>query len=547
MTPRRSTVVLVLVAAVALAMGGSVANGFVFDDVRMIVENPHVTDPSQWHLILSTPYWQHTLWRPLTTFGFALQWAASGGRPGLFHVVSLVAYLAIALLLVQVLRRLGVSAWAALVAAVFFVVQPVHVEVVANTVGQCELWTALALLGAVLLYLRARAGGTLRSWRGVVPLMAVVAAAIAAKEQGFVALVLLAGLEWLLPAAPEQALLPRLRPLLPVAAVTAAMLLARTTVTSTLRGEAVAPALVGLGFGARFETFLATVAEYGRLLVWPNHLQAAYDPPALPAGGRFTLLHAIGLAIVIVAVVLFFWCRRRAPVAAFGLWWAGITLAPVSNLAVATGLLMAERVFFLPSIGFVIAAGVGIDALWSRVSRRRVRLALAAVGAAWLVWATARSARRVPVWHDNAGFNARLMVDAPTTYFAAFAAGVYWQGIGRPDQAEAAYRRAIDLWPHDNGIFIRLGQLLRQQNRCDEAVPILTQGLAADTTTDIVRSQLIECQLTLHQWNAATQTAADGIRRGHEQFRGELDRIRRAEAAADSAPGSARRGAAGGG
>ena len=185
--------------------------------------------------------------------------------------------------------------------------------------------------------------------------------------------------------------------------------------------------------------------------------------------------------------------------------------------------------------------------LWSHVTRRRVRLSLAAIGAAWLVWATGRSARRVPVWRDNAVFNAHLMLDAPTTYFAAFAAG----SIGKGPADRIAPRPPIDTRSISGRMTTAYSSAsaspLRQQNRCDEAEPILERGLAVDTTTDIVRSQLIECQLTLHEWDAATQTAEDGLLRGHEQFRGELIRIRRAEAAADSAPVTARRGAAGGG
>ncbi len=533
MTPRRATVMLVLAGAVALAMGASVRNGFVFDDVRIIVDNPLVTNPAQWVRIPLLPYWQHTLWRPLTVFGFALQWAAGGGHPWLFHLVSLLGYTAVAWLLVRLLQRLGVNGWAALATGAIFAVHPVHVEVVANGVGQSELWCASALLASALLYLTARDAGTLRSWRGILPVLLAVAAAMAAKEQGFVAVVLLAGLEWLVPPRENRPLGARLLPLLPVVAVTAAMLLARTLVTATLGGEAAAPALLGLGFGGRCLTFLATVAEYARLLVWPAHLQGAYDPPALPAGGPFTPLHAIGLAVVIVTVVLFVASRRRAPVAAFGLWWGAVALAPVSNVLVPTGLLMAERVFFLPSIGFVIAAGAAIDAVASRVTAPRVRFVLAGAGALWLAWATIRSARRVPVWHDDDVFADRLERDAPTTYFAALAAGIHWQSAGQPARAEAAYRHAIDLWPHDNSMFIRLGQLLRSQNRCADAEPILVQGLGVDTTTDIVRSQLLECQLALRQWSAAERTAEDGVARGDDQFRVELERIRRA-AAADS-------------
>ena len=214
-----------------------------------------------------------------------------------------------------------------------------------------------ALLGSALLYLRARERGTLRSWRGMLPLVLMAAAGMMAKEQGFVAWSSsLAGLEWLVPAEPGHRCWHRLRPLLPLVAVTAAMLLARTAVTASLRGEAAAPALAGLGIGGRVLTFLAVVAQYARLLVWPAHLQAAYGPPMLPAGGPFGPVQAVGLAARARRPSCSSSAAGRvAPIAAFGLWWAAVTLAPVSNLLMPTGLLMAERVFFLPSIGFAMA------------------------------------------------------------------------------------------------------------------------------------------------------------------------------------------------
>ena len=547
MTTRRTTMVAILAAAVALAMGTSVRNGFVFDDVKAIVENPHVTDPSQWHLILRTPYWQHTLWRPLTTVGFALQWALGGGRPWLFHLVSLLAYLAVGMLLIALLRRLGVSANVALATAVLFVVHPVHVEVVANVVGQAELWTAAALLGSAVLYLRARDRKQLRSWRGMLPLVLTAAAGMMAKEQGYVVVFLLAGLEWLLPGNDPPPLRERLRPLLPIIALTALMLLVRNDVTGSLRGEVAAPFLAGLGIGGRVLTFLAVVAQYARLLLWPAHLQALYSPPMIPAGGAFGLVQAVGLAAVLLVIGLFLWCRTRAPVGAFGLWWAMLTLAPVSNLVVTTGLVMGERVFFQPTIGFAILAAVGGGAVVGRFNGRWVTGSIVAMAGAWALWAAARSARRVPVWHDDDGFFTQLTTDAPTTYLAALSAGGYWKTSHRDHRAELALRESIRLWPGSSEAYIELGQLLRTGGRCGDAVPVLEQGLRIDTQTSMVRAMLVECQITLHEWDAATATAEAGIAQGHPEFRGELDRIRRAETAADGAPATARRGVAGGG
>lgn len=47
-----------------------------------------------------------------------------------------------------------------------------------------------------------------------------------------------------------------------------------------------------------------------------------------------------------------------------------------------------------------------------------------------------------------------------------------------PPQAEAAYRRAIALAPHDADAYLNLGGMLCEAGRCAEAVVVLAQGLA---------------------------------------------------------------------
>jgi protein O-mannosyl-transferase len=525
----RLGVAVLLAVAVAAAMGRSVGNGFVLDDLSIVVRNPHVTDPAQWHLILTSPYWQQTLWRPLSLSGFALQWAIGGGRPWIFHFVSLLGYLAAGVLLAALLRRLGLLAVAATAAAVLWVIHPVHVEVVANVVGQAEIWAALFTLVATVLYLRARERGTLSHWRGIVPVAAAVAAAIVSKEEGFVAIGMLFGLEWLVPADPSRPLGQRLRPLLPILAVTLLLFYARMRVTGTMVGEVPAAAFAGAGIGGRALTFLAVVPRYALLLFWPQHLQAVYGPPAVQVGGPVAPIHLLGLAIVIAVVAGFVVFRRRAPIAAFGLWWGIVALAPVSNLLVPTGIVMAERVFFLASIGALIAVAAGFDALARRAPARRLQAAVAALVVLWSGWAMVRSAMRVGVWHDNRTFFTQLPHNGAHTYLAALIAGVHWETAGSPDLAEANYRQAMALWQHDPAVFIRYGQLLRVHHRCDEAEPILQRGLDVDNTTAIVRAELVECQITLKHWDAAERTAREGIALGHPEFERELQRVQRAQ------------------
>jgi len=521
-TRREGQLFLGVAVAIALAMGASIHNGFVYDDLPIIVNNPLVTDPSRWQDILRSTYWPGALWRPVTVAGFALQGHLGHGAPWLFHAVSLALYFLLAWCVLCLLREIGAPLGAAAVAVLVFVVHPVHVEVVANVVGQAELWAAISLVVATWLYLRTRRAGT--TLTRLFALLAVIAVATMAKEQGFVAPLLLMGAEWLLVAKRAEPLRSRVRLLLPATAFTLLMFLVRSTVTGTLKGESTVTTLAGLGFRDRLVTFIGVVPEYARLLVWPLHLQAEYAPPGLPVGGPITARHLIGILLIALGVALCVRYRRRAPLVAFGLWWVAVTIGPVSSVLTPIGIVMAERVFFIPTLGFALALA-GAVALLGKHVPGPLQLGLAAVMALWVAGATARSAARVRVWRDQDGFFTQLPIDGANDYRAWRIAGNYWSTTGRAALAEKDLREALRLWPHDASTNELLGQLLRGQGRCREAVPIMVQGLAVEPDRTSLRAKLLECLIVLGDRSTALDVAEAGIALGDSSFVGAKRRL----------------------
>ena len=187
----RSAYALALAVALAASVT-SVANGFVYDDLWVIRDNPRVhtlADPVE---LVSAPLWPTTYrtnaYRPATTALFALDWAAGGGRPALFHATNVALHLlVVALVLALASRVLGPAAGGGLVAALWFAVQPVHVEAVANAVGLSELLAAAAYLGALLGYVadgEAAEAGRHGRGRALLTVATLAAAAVAygAKE-----------------------------------------------------------------------------------------------------------------------------------------------------------------------------------------------------------------------------------------------------------------------------------------------------------------------------------------------------------------------------
>src|SRR5690606_29123300 len=138
----------------------SLGNGFALDDVHIIQNNTavHALDLGT---LWGGPYWPKgealSLYRPLTTTLFAVQWAAGDGNPFVFHATSVllhaVATLLVFLLLARLLPRTTAGSYGALAGASVFAVHPVHVEAVANVVGQAELLAAIALLAACAVWI----------------------------------------------------------------------------------------------------------------------------------------------------------------------------------------------------------------------------------------------------------------------------------------------------------------------------------------------------------------------------------------------------------
>ena len=530
----RGAVYSAFAVAVALGMGLSLRNGFVYDDLSAIVHNTRVTDPARWHTILRAPYWLGTLWRPFTVGMYAAQWLFGHGAPWIFHLTSLLAYWAIAVVLFRLMVRLGVADVAAAAVTLLFLVHPVHVEAVANSVGQAELSASLALLGATYLYVRARQEHAER--KALFAVLALVALGIMSKEQGFAVPLLLGGAEWLLFANCREPLRARVRLLIPVTSLAVLLFVMRGILLNSSIGETPAVALRALSPIGRAVTFLGVIPEWARLVVWPLHLQADYGPPGIPVGGPITMRHLLGLALLIGFVGLFIRWRKRQPLAAFGLLFAAVALAPVSNLLTPTGIVMAERVLFLPTIGLAVVLGSLLAQSFAALRTGggteskdlQVRLGwTTAILTIPILAFTIRSATRVPTWSTQGRFFTDITIDGANAYRGWKVAAEYWDEVHDRPRAIANLKHSIELWPHDYEVFERLGQIYRQDGHCDEAIPLFTAGVRSAPDASTVRAKLIECLLTERRWDEAGRVANEGVVAGQDEFKPMVERVKR--------------------
>lgn len=445
-----------------LVFANALANGFVLDDRGIVLGNPLVQNWAQsWRAFL-LPYWPEGVgggqYRPLAILHFALDWRLGGGTAVWFHAVN-VMWHALTTVLVWRLAKQLMRPWAAVACAALFAVHPVHVEAVANVVGRLECMATVFALGVVLAH---RAS----SWLAL-PLLLL---GVLSKENAIVAVALVLANDLLL----ERPALRRRRWLyVGYAVVVAAYAATLVMVFHDQPFRVMTGTLVDASLGTRLWTMASVVPHYVRLLIAPAALSADYEPQVIRAASGLTAAGAVGLMLLgsYVAALVLAW--RRHPPLAFALAWVALALAPVANILFVSGVTLAERSLYLPSVGAVLALGIALDA----GVRHRLRLTVGALAAALLAGAV-RTWTRTPTWHDDRTYVLTLLADHPESYRAHWVAGRVYRAAGQLDLAERELEIARRLYGRSPRLYVEAAGVAQANGRTGAAVALRDTAVA---------------------------------------------------------------------
>jgi protein O-mannosyl-transferase len=546
---------LLVAALVALAAAASwigIHNGFAYDDVFIVENNQLIRHLSNWWKVFQQPYWPIQWgadgYRPLTVLAFTLEWAVADGKPWVYHATNIALYLT-SVVLVFYLARTCLPLAGAWVAAALFAVHPLHVEAVANVVGQAELLVAVFLIPALTLYINGRNANELGLGR-MAAICVLFALACLSKEHGIVLPVILLAAELIVVVdrTPIRQRFVKLRPfVLTLTAIAFAYLWLHgqiSTEVSTGFHEYVPFSTNNLGTGGRLWTMFGLVPDWIRLFLWPARLSTEYGPPEYPVVSHFApyqlpgiLILAAILSLIVVA------SRRRSTAAAFGLAFAFVALLPTSNFIVASGILLAERTLFLPSVGVMIAVGGAVPWVYRRVKPVALRAAAAGILVALLALGGWKTFTRTQVWKDNNTLFNATIVDAPNVYRSHYMLGAWKFHLKRKVEGEREYQRAMELYDRDPYVYYSLGQEYLTAGMYKSAVPLFAKALEVDSTVTEARARLALALVQLERYDEAEiearRTLAAGTRSGDamRQVLKAVDRHReRTRAKADSAP-----------
>ncbi len=299
-------------------------------------------------------------YRPLSIVTFAIEYQFFGLNTTVSHAINVLLYALLGLLLYRIFSLFFPyqenKFWylsLPFLAALLFVIHPVHTEVVANVKGRDEIMTLIGALGA--LYCTFKFVAT-KNYIYYFFSACTFFLALLSKENALTFLAVIPLSLYFFTKTPIKDIVSSLVPLI-IAAV--GYLWIRYLVIGYFLSSDGAPItdimnnpFYGLSGSEKFATIFYTLGLYIKLLFFPHPLTHDYYPFQIPiidwndVRAIIPLLFHIGLGIIALIGL------KKKTILSYGIIVYLATLSIVSNVPFTVGTFMNERFLFMPTIGF---------------------------------------------------------------------------------------------------------------------------------------------------------------------------------------------------
>ncbi len=323
-------------------------NDFVWDDTSIVVNNKWIRNISNFFkfftlkdTISEDTITKPKIYRPFTTFTYAIDYLIYGGISNLGFHLSNVFYHSVTSVLFYILCNLIFeNQKISFLSVLFFVTHPIHTEAVSWVKGRADVVATMFCLVSFVFYIYFVRNKNFKNY--ILSLVAFLFA-LFSKESAiaFPLIVVLYDIYF------NKI---NVKNYISFFVLGIIYVLIRRSVLGI-----VAPC--GWWAGSIYYTFLTmtkVLVEYFRLLVLPINLCADYVVPI-----SYTIFEPrviLSISLIIVVILVAFYVRKKYAIVSFSILFILIALLPVLNI-IPIEVLLAERFLYLSSVGFCILLG----------------------------------------------------------------------------------------------------------------------------------------------------------------------------------------------
>ena len=453
----------------------------------MVGRNPlSVFSSDYWGVPLSHPG-SHKSYRPLTTLSFRLDWILNPA-PTQFHLTNFLLH-GVATLLYVRFCKLWVSQETVFIAGLIFAVHPVHTEAVAGVVGRADVLSCILFLSCLNIHTR-------KGFSYKTSLLALLS--LLAKEQGVTVLIVCGVIDLLSPRGIYEVRKSLLKLFLTFVSLLCLRSIALDgNLPSFSKSDN--PASHCESIQTRTLTFLLLPPLNFQLLFLPSTLSYDWSMESIPLVSSIldvrniisTVFYALLLGFISRVVFNFYprivgilkkigsnsgesSClskqgeeRRRKidtiQVIALSLSLLILPFLPATNLLFYVGFVLAERVLYIPSLGYCLLLALSLENL-GRLNRRLVRTGTLIM----LTFFILKTLSRNQDWkNEESLFSSGISIN-PAKSWSNY--GNILDGQGNKAGAELAFKQALIHRGNMADTHYNLGTLLQNQGRLQESI-----------------------------------------------------------------------------
>ncbi|CRL08148.1 CLUMA_CG020877, isoform A, partial [Clunio marinus] len=496
-----------IVSVVAiLCYVNSLSGDFVHDDLPAIVYNNDVLGTASIADLMVNDFWgvrmklkeSHKSYRPLTTLTFRLNKYFFGIDSAFwFHVVNVFLHGLSSILFTRICSRVArFKSNFSLIAGIFFAVHPIHTESVSGIVGRAELlgctFFSLSFLfyhGQILkiwiVYLRKKNSITIRNHRFSDPdgqslWLSIILGGLAmlAKESGLTVFIVNLIYDFYRNWSTLKKTVQDVRwsnesyrfakRTFSVSVSMTILLLARI---SLLQGSLPRfsqqdnPAAFHSSLQTRILTFFYLSSFNLWLLICPSTLSHDWQMGSIPlilsfrdSRNLLTIVTISAIFGLIYKILCELELRRHPPIVLGFILLVLPFILPASNLLVTVGFVIAERILFIPSMGFCILVIYGVQLLYENM--KKLRRIIKVSGCILVIVFCMKTLTRNQDWLTRESLLRSGLKVLPNNAKLHYNYANFLRDTLNLNQAKMHYKKALQLWPSYASAWNNLGTLI---------------------------------------------------------------------------------------
>ena len=472
--------------------------GFCFDDASAVRDNMDLRPKTPWTNLVWDDFWgtpmhvegSHKSYRPLVVATFRLNYLVHELEPMGYHLVNVLLHAAVSYLYVRLCLLVFVATWPALVAGLLFAVHPIHTEAVAGVVGRAEMLSAIFFLLSIFAY---REAVLERKASKLLTMCLLCLCSVLSKEQGITVIVVCLSVEvfvllnldcksavqalqtWAKEGKAPLWFRPLVTRTLLLGLFVAAIMFLRVTIMKAELPVFTVHDNPAVAFPTPYRQlhwmYLCFVNCW--LLLNPSPLCADWTMATIPPITSLTDPRNLATTVTfgIVATLGFHainGSERKKKVILVALSLIIFPFIPASNLFFPVGFVVAERILYIPSMGFCMLVSLGLSLLETPKAGLWRSLVRAMLVFVLIVHGLKTVSRNRDWFSDVTLFTSAIRVN-PLNGKIHNNLGHEYEQTGDLIRAESLFRRAAELQPDDIGAHINVGRVLKAQEKFKEA------------------------------------------------------------------------------